>query len=101
MLLIRCPWCGPREEVEFRPGGQAHLAQPEDPFALDDAAWAEILFMRDNPKGPWRERWVHTAGCRRWFNAVRDTVTHEIALTYAGPAPDADGAGALAPGETR
>jgi len=24
------------------------------------------------------ERWVHTAGCRRWFNVVRDTVTHEI-----------------------
>jgi hypothetical protein len=23
------------------------------------------LFLRDNPKGPWRERWVHTAGCRR------------------------------------
>jgi sarcosine oxidase delta subunit len=21
---------------------------------------------------------VHTAGCRRWFNLVRDTVTHEI-----------------------
>jgi sarcosine oxidase, subunit delta len=24
------------------------------------------------------ERWVHTAGCRRWFKLVRDTVTHEI-----------------------
>jgi heterotetrameric sarcosine oxidase delta subunit len=24
------------------------------------------------------ERWVHTAGCRRWFNLVRDTVTDEI-----------------------
>jgi heterotetrameric sarcosine oxidase delta subunit len=24
------------------------------------------------------ERWVHTAGCRRWFNLVRDTVTHTI-----------------------
>jgi heterotetrameric sarcosine oxidase delta subunit len=24
------------------------------------------------------ERWVHTAGCRRWFTLVRDTVTHEI-----------------------
>jgi heterotetrameric sarcosine oxidase delta subunit len=25
------------------------------------------------------ERWVHTAGCRRWFDLVRDTVTHNIA----------------------
>ncbi|MGZ8625813.1 MAG: sarcosine oxidase subunit delta, partial [Actinomycetota bacterium] len=24
MLLIPCPWCGPRDEVEFRYGGQAH-----------------------------------------------------------------------------
>jgi heterotetrameric sarcosine oxidase delta subunit len=95
MLLITCPWCGPREEVEFRPGGQAHLAFPADPDALTDAEWADFLFMRDNPKGVWRERWVHTAGCRRWFNAVRDTVTHEISLTYAGAAPDgAPGGGA-------
>jgi heterotetrameric sarcosine oxidase delta subunit len=27
------------------------------------------------------ERWVHTAGCRRWFNLVRDTVTHHITPT--------------------
>jgi sarcosine oxidase delta subunit len=25
---------------------------------------------------------VHTQGCRRWFNAIRHTVTHEIAATY-------------------
>jgi sarcosine oxidase subunit delta len=38
--------------------------------------------MRDNPKGPFRERWFHTAGCRRWFNAVRDTATHRFVATY-------------------
>ena len=26
-----------------------------------------------------RERWRHTYGCGRWFNLVRNTVTHEIA----------------------
>ena len=26
-----------------------------------------LLVMRDNPKGTWSERWVHAAGCRRWF----------------------------------
>ena len=93
MLLIRCPWCGPREELEFRAGGQAHLAFPADPDALTDAEWADFLFMRDNPKGVWRERWLHTAGCRRWFNAIRDTVTHDITATYAGAAPDSAAGG--------
>lgn len=82
MLLIPCPYCGPRDEVEFHYGGQAHVARPKDPDALSDAEWADYLFMRDNPKGPFRERWVHSAGCRRWFNMVRDTATHRIIAVY-------------------
>jgi sarcosine oxidase subunit delta len=82
MLLIRCPWCGPRDETEFRCGGEAHLARPREPQALDDAAWAEYVFMRNNPKGWFRERWMHSAGCRRWFNAERHTATHQIRRTY-------------------
>jgi sarcosine oxidase subunit delta len=82
VLLIPCPWCGPRDEVEFRYGGQANLAYPSDPDALSDEAWADYLFMRDNPKGWFHERWCHTNGCRRWFNAVRNTVTHEIGAVY-------------------
>ena len=78
MLLIRCPWCGPRDETEFRYGGEAPVARPADPQALDDAAWAEYVFMRNNPKGWFRERWVHASGCRRWFNIERHTLTHEI-----------------------
>lgn len=82
MLLITCPWCGPRDEVEFHYGGEAHLARPADPAALDDSGWSDFLFMRNNPKGLFRERWVHAAGCRRWFNAVRDTVSHRILAVY-------------------
>jgi heterotetrameric sarcosine oxidase delta subunit len=78
MLLVPCPWCGPRPEVEFRYGGQAGIEYPEDPEAADDASWVDYVFMRDNPKGPFRERWVHAAGCRRWFEATRDTLTHEF-----------------------
>ena len=81
MLLIPCPWCGPRDEVEFRYGGQAGIAYPADPAALDDTAWAEYLFMRDNPKGWFTERWVHVHGCRRWFDVRRHTVSHEIEAT--------------------
>jgi heterotetrameric sarcosine oxidase delta subunit len=87
MLLIPCPWCGPRAEIEFRYGGQAHVAYPADPAAVDDAAWADYVFMRDNPKGPFAERWVHTAGCRRWFNVVRDTLTNEVFASYPAGAP--------------
>ena len=78
MQLIACPWCGPREEIEFSYGGQADVPYPSDPSALTDEQWAEFLFFRDNSKGPIRERWVHTHGCRRWFDLTRDTVTHDI-----------------------
>jgi heterotetrameric sarcosine oxidase delta subunit len=82
MLLIDCPWCGPRDEIEFHYGGQAHVNYPSDPHALSDAEWADYLFARANPKGPFAERWCHNSGCRRWFNAVRDTVTNEFLAVY-------------------
>ena len=98
MLLIPCPWCGPRDEVEFRYGGEAHIARPADPESLDDAAWAEYLFMRANPKGVIAERWVHSVGCRSWFNLLRDTVSHKILAAYKiGEAPPRRG-GAQRPG---
>ena len=28
MLLVRCPWCGERDETEFSYGGQAEIAYP-------------------------------------------------------------------------
>ncbi|MGW7548486.1 sarcosine oxidase subunit delta, partial [Streptomyces sp. NPDC054770] len=87
MLLIPCPWCGPRDETEFHYGGQAHVPYPEDPAALTDEEWARFLFFRDNPKGPFAERWSHAAGCRRWFNAVRDTSTNEILTVYRAGEP--------------
>ena len=88
MLLIKCPHCGERPEVEFRCGGEAHLARPADPDALDDRQWAEFLFYRKNIKGELAERWNHAHGCQRWFNVIRNSVTDEIIATYAnGEAP--------------
>jgi heterotetrameric sarcosine oxidase delta subunit len=88
MQLIHCPWCGDREEDEFSYGGQAHVAYPADPTALDDERWAAYLYVRDNHRGPFLERWCHGAGCRRWFNAARDTATHRFLGTYRpGQAP--------------
>lgn len=87
MLLINCPWCGPRSEHEFRCGGQSHIIRPTPSVGASDKAWAEYLYFRDNPKGIEYERWVHHAGCGQWFNVARDTVTHEIKATYPMTAP--------------
>jgi sarcosine oxidase subunit delta len=82
MLLITCPWCGPRAELEFSHGGQAHIARPADPASTNDQEWTAFLHMRTNPKGAHRERWRHTHGCARYFNVLRDTTTDRIQITY-------------------
>lgn len=91
MLLIPCPYCGPRDETEFSYGGEAHIARPENSWTLSDEDWADYVFMRSNTKGPHHERWRHSHGCGRWFNAQRDTKTHEFIAAYRigerGPGP--------------
>jgi sarcosine oxidase subunit delta len=102
MLLIHCPHCGPRDETEFHYGGQAHVPYPEDPYALTDREWAEYLFYRDNDRGAFAERWSHAAGCRKWFNAVRDTATYEFTAIYPMGSPrPAEGASATTEGGAR
>ena len=95
MLIIPCPWCGDRDQTEFRYGGQSQLDRPADPRLATDDEWAAFLYYRINPKGLHQEIWVHTWGCRQWFHLVRHTVTHEIAGAYpmgAGPRAPQDGA---------
>lgn len=87
MMLIPCPWCGPRDENEFHYGGQADVRYPADPDSVSDEEWGRFLFFRDNPKGVFTERWSHAAGCRRWFSVERDTVTNEIRPAQAAHAP--------------
>ena len=88
MLLIHCPWCGERDQSEFSCHGEAHIARPKDPDALTDEQWGNYVFFRNNPKGIHYERWIHAHGCRRWFNAVRNTITDEFFGTYK-PGEDA------------
>ncbi len=82
MLLIDCPWCGPRAESEFGYGGEAHIARPKNPEKLSDEDWGDYLFMQSNVKGVFLERWCHSHGCRRWFNLARDTVSYDILAVY-------------------
>lgn len=90
MLLIDCPHCGPRAEIEFRYGGEAHMIRPSP--EVGEEGWAAYLYMRDNKRGEHAERWRHIQGCGQFFNAVRDTVSDRIAETYpAGSARAASG----------
>lgn len=82
MFIINCPYCGERDQTEFSCHGEAHIARPSETENLTDEQWGDYVFFRQNPKGMHYERWVHTHGCRRWFNALRNTVTDEIFSTY-------------------
>jgi sarcosine oxidase subunit delta len=77
-MRINCPYCGLRDHSEFSFGGESPRLRPEFPDRASDAEWADYLFYRNNVKGLHLERWVHSFGCRQWFNVVRDTATHEI-----------------------
>ena len=90
MLLINCPHCGPRPELEFRYGGEAHVARALEPAKIDDQDWAAFLYLRTNPKGLHFERWRHASGCGRFFNCVRDTVSDNIIRTYKAGEPKPD-----------
>jgi sarcosine oxidase subunit delta len=88
MLVIACPYCGERPELEFAHGGQAHIARPAKPSETDVQEWAKFLYMRANTKGLYAERWRHSHGCGKFFNAIRDTTTdHFVAFYKVGESP--------------
>ena len=90
MLLIRCPVCeGEFPEIEFQGAGEAHVARPDMARATDEDL-RDYLFTRANPKGIVFERWRHTHGCARFFNAARDSVSDRFLVTYkmGEPRPD-------------
>lgn len=79
MLLIRCPYCEmDRPEIEFRYGGEAHLARPDG----TGEDFTDFLYFRANPRGLHAERWRHASGCGRFFNAMRDTVSDRFLAVY-------------------
>jgi heterotetrameric sarcosine oxidase delta subunit len=82
MLRINCPFCGERDHSEFTYGGDATIVYPALDAPLE--AWIDAVYVRANPKGPHRERWQHSVGCRLWLIVERDTLTHEV--TSVAPA---------------
>lgn len=65
MLLVPCPICGPRAEIEFEYGGARQAASCK--------SWAKA-----NIKGNQFEQWWHRYGCGQWFECERNTETHEF-----------------------
>lgn len=82
MLLISCPNCGSRPELEFRYGGEAHVVRAETPSEVPSDEWGAFLYQRTNARGVHAERWRHIHGCGRFFNALRDTRTDAFVTTY-------------------
>ncbi len=84
MLHIHCPYCREsRSEEEFAYGGEAHIQRPSRPAQTSEREWGDYLHFRKGTRGVHREMWFHVAGCRRYFNVVRDTVSYAILKTYA------------------
>ena len=76
MMLVPCPYCGPRNASEFRSHGE-RTTRPAGPDP-DPAAWRAYLYRRENPAGWTTETWYHGTGCRRFVVVERHTETNEI-----------------------
>ena len=75
MLVIECPFCGPRNSSEFSFSG---LVKPRPEGDPSQAEWRKYLYEQDNFAGFARERWFHVNGCRTFIDMVRHSVTNEI-----------------------
>jgi len=86
MLRINCPYCGTRDEVEFRFGGEAGVTRPA---GSEPSAWVRYLYWRRSPADERDELWLHVSGCCRWLRVRRDTRTNVI-LGVRDGAPGAE-----------
>lgn len=77
-MRIPCPYCGVRGVDEFSYLGDATLTRPDASAPNAEAAFADYVYLRDNPAGRHRELWQHAAGCQSWLVVTRDTRTHAI-----------------------
>lgn len=74
-FLLDCPDCGPRDVYEFRYGGEIGTRPAPGSTAVQ---WASYLYDRTNAQGTERAWWFHRSGCRRWFQASRDTSDNRV-----------------------
>jgi sarcosine oxidase, subunit delta len=82
MQIFPCPFCGPRDEIEFHYVGEPK-ARPEPAAEVSDAEWADYLWFNANPKGAAREIWLHLT-CMQMFTMTRDTALNATLSAEAG-----------------
>ena len=76
MIIIDCPFCGPRDHSEFSYGSDASIKYPDLNSSIKE--WTEAIFFRKNIDGVQSETWHHSSGCRMWLEVERCTKTHKI-----------------------
>jgi heterotetrameric sarcosine oxidase delta subunit len=84
MILLPCPWCGPRDAAEFAHSGE--LTPRPDPGTAAPAQWRAYLYLRANTRGWVTETWYHRMGCRRFITVERHTETNETRMPPPGNA---------------
>lgn len=82
MILLPCPWCGPRNVSEFRYAGE--LVPRPDPGTATPGEWRRYLYVRDNEQGWTAERWFHSAGCQQYFEVERHRGSNDVRDREAG-----------------
>lgn len=82
MIRLPCPHCGRRNSNEFRYVGD--VRERPDGFETTEAEFRRYLYEHENPLGWVRERWFHTAGCRRFVCIERHTMTNECRAAPSG-----------------
>ncbi|MDQ3629453.1 MAG: sarcosine oxidase subunit delta [Actinomycetota bacterium] len=91
MILIPCPWCGPRDSEEF--GYLGEVTERPDPRTATSEQWRDYLYLRRNLAGWTTESWYHRMGCRRHLRVQRHATTNEVRQAGDG---DGDGRGSHA-----
>jgi heterotetrameric sarcosine oxidase delta subunit len=91
VILIPCPYCGPRNASEFRYVGES-IERP-NPNAAAQEQWRAYLYERANPSGWTTESWFHRAGCGRYLKVERDTNSNEVRAPQLEPTTPTKGKG--------
>ncbi|MEM7095958.1 MAG: sarcosine oxidase subunit delta [Actinomycetota bacterium] len=76
MLLVPCPYCGPRNASDLRHVGESHVRP--DPNTATPEEWRTYLYLRDNAADWTTETWYGTRCCRKYFKVERNTATNEF-----------------------
>jgi heterotetrameric sarcosine oxidase delta subunit len=98
MILIRCPWCGPRDAGAVPLFREVSRPRPDPASATPE--WRDYLYFPANPRGQVTETWYHRMGCRKFFTLQRDTDTNE-SRPVDGPGGIGGDQGFVPPGASR